>query len=586
MASLSDIVHGTGQLPKKISDVTENISKGASSLADMTEKMEGALKKAEPRNPVSGAVAGGLTKVAGGLNALAHKAKDAAVKINEAGGRLAGKIRPVSEAAKKIEEAAKDLQACRAVIDASSLVVDAVVDSVSGHFHPRQSEKVFNAFDKQWDAWAKAVDKVFHGLSPDQQTNVLEALAKERFGDGVFALGSAIKNESAGIFGGIADFEDALHAFRGSCRNPLEAARKIEKGVKGIVRATERVAASMNNMMKTWQKGRGAAGNGNGFLDYVSKLHDTKAVAAVNKALSVGAGAGTLFADGTALAGALKSKDPKAIYDAGKKTYDDIRAIAKSLKDSGEALKDMPSGGLAGKPGQTPVSQPPGNQEDKGQDSGRADSYVCSGARMRCSYGDKLSTLTVFPDRTIWLTGEPQANIIDHRSMQNVAPFGKCRTLAYPPTASATAAAHGKLTPMPCVPNTPFPWMQGKDDVMLKGQPALLKSSTLQCIYGGRITLTSDGQTPGEKPDMLRETRADFTAASAQKAFNERLPEPAEDEQVILEPVPKDIVNNRYKEKGQEEPLLTDYLKIKLKEDKSFVRVFHYCPLKMDGVKN
>lgn len=498
MAFPSDIVHTAGQLPKKITDVTENISKGASSLADMTGKMEDALKKAEIRNPVSGAVAGALTKVAGGLNTLAHKTEDAAGKLNEAGGRLADKIKPASEAAKKIEAAAKDLQTCRAVIDTSALVVDAVVDSVSGHFHPRQNEKVFDAFDKQWDAWAKTVDKVFHGLSPDRQANVLEALAKEHFGDGVFALGSAIKKESAGIFGGIADFEDALHAFRGSYRNPLEAARKIEQGVKGIVRATERVATSINNMMKTWQKGRGAAGDGNRFLDYVGKLHDTKAVAAVNKVLSIGAGAGTLFADGAALGGALKSKDPKAIYDAGKKTYDDIRTIAKSLKENGTALKDMPSGGLAGKRGQTPELQPPGDREDKDQDSGKADSYVCSGARMRCPYGDKLSTLTVFPDRTIWLTGEPQANISDHMSMQNIAPFGKCRTLAYPPTASATAAAHGKLTPMPCVPNTPFPWMQGKDDVIIKGQPALLKSSTLQCVYGGRITLTSDGQTSGD----------------------------------------------------------------------------------------
>lgn len=123
-----------------------------------------------------------------------------------------------------------------------------------------------------------------------------------------------------------------------------------------------------------------------------------------------------------------------------------------------------------------------------------ADSYVCSTAKIKCSCGDKISTLTVLPIRTIWLTGQPQANISDHKPMVNIAPFGRCKSLIYPPTAAATAAAHGKLIPMPCVPNTPFPWMNGKNDVLLKGQPALLKSSQCRCIWGGTITITFDGQ--------------------------------------------------------------------------------------------
>ncbi|MCC8037422.1 MAG: DUF4280 domain-containing protein, partial [Bacteroidales bacterium] len=126
-----------------------------------------------------------------------------------------------------------------------------------------------------------------------------------------------------------------------------------------------------------------------------------------------------------------------------------------------------------------------------------SDSYVCSTAKIRCTLGDKIATLTVFPARTIFLTGQPQANISDHLSMVNIAPFGKCHTTAYPPTGAATAAHHGHLTPMPCVPNTPYPWMNGKNDNLLQGQPALLKSSTCRCVYGGIISITFDGQTPG-----------------------------------------------------------------------------------------
>ena len=136
-----------------------------------------------------------------------------------------------------------------------------------------------------------------------------------------------------------------------------------------------------------------------------------------------------------------------------------------------------------------------------------ADSYVCSKAKIKCSCGDRISTLTVFPDRTIWLTGQPQANISDHIPMRNIAPFGRCHTTAYPATGAATAAAHGKLTPMPCVPNTPFPWMGGKNDVILQGQPALLKSSKCKCIWGGTITITFDGQTSISNPDLDKEER-------------------------------------------------------------------------------
>lgn len=144
-----------------------------------------------------------------------------------------------------------------------------------------------------------------------------------------------------------------------------------------------------------------------------------------------------------------------------------------------------------------------------------ADSYVCSKAKIKCSCGDRISTLTVFPDRTIWLTGEPQANISDHVPMRNIAPFGRCHTMAYPATGAATAAAHGKLTPMPCVPNTPFPWMGGKNDVLLKGHPALLKSSTCKCVWGGTITITFDGQKTGTYGDLEQEKVATYNDLNA-----------------------------------------------------------------------
>ena len=137
-----------------------------------------------------------------------------------------------------------------------------------------------------------------------------------------------------------------------------------------------------------------------------------------------------------------------------------------------------------------------------------ADSYVCSGATMRCSMGTSQAKLTVLPMRTVLLTGQPMANISDHLSMVNLAPFGRCRSLGFPATASATAANHGSLTPMPCMHNTPFPWMNGKNDYIVKGDPALLKSSTCQCMWGGTISIVDDGQH-GEGTQWVSKSQED-----------------------------------------------------------------------------
>lgn len=133
-----------------------------------------------------------------------------------------------------------------------------------------------------------------------------------------------------------------------------------------------------------------------------------------------------------------------------------------------------------------------------------SDSYVTSKATIKCSCGDKSASLTVYPDRTVFLTGEPMANISDHVSMYNIASFGKCHTTAYPPTGSATAANHGTLTPMPCVPGTVTEWINGKSDYLVKGKPALLKSSYCRCQWGGIITVTNDGQVDTGKADLSR----------------------------------------------------------------------------------
>ena len=504
-----DALGTIGSLPKKIGDVTTSISKGANSLDTMVGKMDSAIKGFPTYNPVSGAIKGGLSKTTGGLKKGTSAINNAGRNIRTIGAHVSTALQPIGKAAQTVQQSLQDLKNCQEVMTTSALLVNAVVDSCSGHFHPRVNEQVLTKFDGQWDSWAKTVNGIYQKVSPTGQANILESLAKGGFGDNVFYLGSAIKNESAGIFGGIADFEDALHAFEGSYRNPLEAAKKIETGVKNIVNATERVANSINNMVTTYQKGMGQTVTGNPVLSYIGNLHNTKAVSAVNKVLTVGGGAATLFSDGVGLQNALQSKDPHAIYSAGKKTIDDAKTIIKGLKNADEAKKvtslatGTPTGGAA--PVDKTVAQQQQTLQDGNQDdSGNADSYVCSGATMKCTFGDRKAKLTVYPDRTVFLTGQPMANISDHTSLYNIAPFGKCHTTAFPPTGAATAAAHGKLTPMPCIPGTNSNWLHGKDDYIIKGNPALLKSSFCRCCYGGVITITDDGQRDTGSADLSR----------------------------------------------------------------------------------
>lgn len=107
--------------------------------------------------------------------------------------------------------------------------------------------------------------------------------------------------------------------------------------------------------------------------------------------------------------------------------------------------------------------------------------------------GTSCSKLKATP-KNVSLTGKDQANIADYVSVKNIPSFGKCRSLGYPPTASATAANHGKLTPMPCVPGTCPKWKAIDKDSLICGEPALLRPATLKCSYGGTISIIDPGQ--------------------------------------------------------------------------------------------
>lgn len=117
---------------------------------------------------------------------------------------------------------------------------------------------------------------------------------------------------------------------------------------------------------------------------------------------------------------------------------------------------------------------------------------MTGGAVMTCTFGMAPSTLTVLPLARA-MSAMPLATIMDNVPMVNILPFGMCSSLSNPTVASATSAAMGVLTPMPCVPVPAGPWTPGVPQVQIGGKPALNDQCKLMCSYGGTIQFTNSG---------------------------------------------------------------------------------------------
>ncbi len=119
---------------------------------------------------------------------------------------------------------------------------------------------------------------------------------------------------------------------------------------------------------------------------------------------------------------------------------------------------------------------------------------VVTGAMVQCSFGTVPATLAATTQAKLMIGGKPAATIQDMSPIVNIPSCGMCSSMANPTVASATAAALGVLTPMPCVPSTVGTWTPTQVKVTAGGKPCLINDSTVMCAYGGCITITSPGQ--------------------------------------------------------------------------------------------
>lgn len=118
--------------------------------------------------------------------------------------------------------------------------------------------------------------------------------------------------------------------------------------------------------------------------------------------------------------------------------------------------------------------------------------FVCQGALLQCTFGLAPSTLSIIDPTRPKLMNMAIGNIMDNKPMVNIPPFGMCQSLANPTVASATSAAMGVLTPMPCMPVIAAPWAPG-GQVKISNFPVLLDNCKCMCNWGGQISVTMPG---------------------------------------------------------------------------------------------
>ena len=117
----------------------------------------------------------------------------------------------------------------------------------------------------------------------------------------------------------------------------------------------------------------------------------------------------------------------------------------------------------------------------------------CTGTLLNCPMGMVPTPMIIMP-KTVMGPSGIMANCLDCVPFVNITPFGLCKSLLNPATASLTAAAFGVLTPGPCTPTPVGTWLPTAPKVICATSPILMNNSFVACAFGGMIKITLPGQ--------------------------------------------------------------------------------------------
>ena len=155
------------------------------------------------------------------------------------------------------------------------------------------------------------------------------------------------------------------------------------------------------------------------------------------------------------------------------------------------------------------------------------ESYILHTAMIECSKAFRPSYLVVPISHGEFIQGIPQLNIKDSKPLINIRSFGVCKSPLNPEVQKAASEILEKVNNEEktfsqkvmsifckepdnkpseidesllsqcvgkCIPVINMDWVDGKEDVLVEGEAALLGKCSLKCLYGGDITLYTSGQ--------------------------------------------------------------------------------------------
>ncbi len=114
---------------------------------------------------------------------------------------------------------------------------------------------------------------------------------------------------------------------------------------------------------------------------------------------------------------------------------------------------------------------------------------VTSGSFAECTCGTTPAELLADFDTGATADGSIVLTIDMIVAEVNIGSFGDCDSLLNPEVSTATAAAEGVLTPMPCVPVVVDSWTPGSLTASETGVGYVNDTSICTCSYGGEISI-------------------------------------------------------------------------------------------------
>jgi hypothetical protein len=116
--------------------------------------------------------------------------------------------------------------------------------------------------------------------------------------------------------------------------------------------------------------------------------------------------------------------------------------------------------------------------------NGQVKSYVVAGAKIFCNFACNRKKIRLPKSHGVYIKEKALLNVMDYKPNKNILSFGVCTSPKNP----------NPNSPNSCTPKIKLKWVNGKEDMLVENQPALLNTCTTKCAYGGKITIVDDGQ--------------------------------------------------------------------------------------------